>query len=60
MVRRDLSPLPILNILSSMSMTVSVNFYESNLIWVLQVSVDGVYMNWQCELSAEKTESPFS
>ena len=60
MVGGDLSLLPILYILSSMSMMVSGNFYASNLFWVLQASVAGAYINWRRELSAEKKQSPFS
>ena len=55
MSRSDLSLLPILYILSTMSMMVSGNFYASNLFWVLQASVAGVYMNWRRELSAKNT-----
>tara|TARA_B110000211_G_scaffold148527_2_gene169149 strand:+ start:5992 stop:7170 length:1179 start_codon:yes stop_codon:yes gene_type:complete len=60
MVRSDLSLLPILYILSSMSMMVSGNIYTSNLFWVLQAAVAGAYLNCRRELSAEKKQSPFS
>jgi|TARA_B110000908_G_C10267599_1_gene466032 O-antigen ligase len=59
MVRSDLSLLPILYILSSMSMMVSGNFYASNLFWVLQASVAGIYINWRREVSTEKMQFPF-
>jgi hypothetical protein len=53
MFRGDLALLPLLYILSTASAMVSGNIYSSNLFWVLQAAVAGLYLNRRKELSSK-------